>query len=554
MSAFDLHCSLGADRSVTDPVSNWTNIGGTRFDEDFVSMCLTGRYPRRLMGPFLHEITHHWCFHSPVGHALALLSLRARRRANKRLDVCEELDLAEDYTRYTIATRMLRPLAEGMACFAEFDMLPSHAHSISAPSLWAFFAFSELGSETPSYLDFTKALASYRISKECIERKANLLASPLSCREGGYLPGYLLVKYIYHELIFRKKNKCVALSDSDLYLTYLRNFIYGDLGLVAKLLDPHACEMQAARNISEHIQLRVKEIVEKSTEETVAYSNSPRSKAFGIDSSLITDPILAKVGMDRLQELQEEIEVGCSLHEKWAINNRNVMCVGAFDVKIRIDNNGLIKVGESECDLGVLNIMGENGLCSLQGNGTIQIFLVPQNGVRFFSIWLGDELVALRGLGNSNNADIESAYKEFNSEANAAWKEAKRSRGVLDHAIKQVVTCDLVDHIVSEIIKITEGFYDRTTLVHTPEEALLKARDAMRDFGFCGVLPNVDDVRLLAKLSCAASVTCNEREIAELLKLDASNLASVRSRLEMARFDFNVPVMHVSGGIVLCYA
>lgn len=77
----DLHCSHGGDRSWTDPVTNWTLISGVRLDRDLGGMMQMGKYPARLLSPFVHELVHHWCFHSPLGLALAHMQLRARREA-----------------------------------------------------------------------------------------------------------------------------------------------------------------------------------------------------------------------------------------------------------------------------------------------------------------------------------------------------------------------------------------------------------------------------------------------------------------------------------------
>src|SRR5437667_214835 len=122
----DLHRSPAGGRSFTDPVTNWTLISGVDLDRHLAGMMQAGRYPI----DFLHELVHHWCFHTPVGLALALLQLRARRRAvllageqDNHLGF-DTWDVLDDTVRYETAITLMRPLAEGLALYAEFDALP----------------------------------------------------------------------------------------------------------------------------------------------------------------------------------------------------------------------------------------------------------------------------------------------------------------------------------------------------------------------------------------------------------------------------------------------
>jgi hypothetical protein len=68
---------------------------------------------------------HYWCFDSPVGQALAILKLRiqdvAVGFAHTRNPHLLEF-LARAFAKDQAAVAVLRPLDEGMACFAEFDM------------------------------------------------------------------------------------------------------------------------------------------------------------------------------------------------------------------------------------------------------------------------------------------------------------------------------------------------------------------------------------------------------------------------------------------------
>ena len=83
--------------------------------------------PASTFSSFIHEATHHWCFISPVGTALSALHCSVARRALHWLatgDESETMAALEDLCAYEIALSWLRPLNEGLALFAEYDVFP----------------------------------------------------------------------------------------------------------------------------------------------------------------------------------------------------------------------------------------------------------------------------------------------------------------------------------------------------------------------------------------------------------------------------------------------
>jgi hypothetical protein len=135
MSPNDRHCALGDDRSWTDLITNMTQLSAVRVDQDFDALMGWGSLPPQLLPGFLHELTHHWCFLSPVGFALATLQLRARRSGvllSSGHGDRDELSnrLFADLARYETVSTMLRPLAEGLALFAEFDAMTGPESSV----------------------------------------------------------------------------------------------------------------------------------------------------------------------------------------------------------------------------------------------------------------------------------------------------------------------------------------------------------------------------------------------------------------------------------------
>jgi hypothetical protein len=231
-------------RSSTDRTTNVTLLAGTRLEEDLPGLLRPGGGPERLAPAFLHEATHYWCFDSQVGQALAILKLRiqdmalgfAHTGSRHLLDF-----LARALAKYQAAVAVLHPLDEGMACFAEFDLITrSQSRVFSRPVEYAARFFGQFhgpgGSGDPMLTTawcqgFTQRM---RLRAELIDRKVNVLGQPLTCVGDGYLAGYLTVRRLWRAATERDWRLA---SETDLFLMYLRALIYEDPVLVAALLD-----------------------------------------------------------------------------------------------------------------------------------------------------------------------------------------------------------------------------------------------------------------------------------------------------------------------------
>src|SRR5215470_9519372 len=112
------------ERSSIDLLSNHTILRD--FTDPFdIAMMALGKYPPGVLPQFTHELTHHWCFNSPVGFALAFLELEATAImvSGKVKDPAVRMRVRDCLLKATVARSMLRPIAEGMSLFAEFDVM-----------------------------------------------------------------------------------------------------------------------------------------------------------------------------------------------------------------------------------------------------------------------------------------------------------------------------------------------------------------------------------------------------------------------------------------------
>ncbi|MFG2022147.1 hypothetical protein [Streptomyces sp. NPDC048825] len=285
--------------------------------------------PRHWLGPighgppeqlltFLHEVTHHWCFRSDVGQALLFLAARAdmnahalsalsddiderpnndvsddlwgefvrdlgpllraavedpRSRLGSRLEsVRNDLGLAvhDDVIRIQVALALLRPLAEGLALFAEFDAISRIQSEVWSPlpySVALNFAGRERLAQGPHVEPFNimliagELLSRVRSSPLALSRKASMLGSPLKTGSpltrgsGGYLLGYLTVKSLWRHLLTQDFR---LFAETDLSLMYMRSFFYDDLGLAALLVQPPISDcMLSTQRIIDHLQERI---------------------------------------------------------------------------------------------------------------------------------------------------------------------------------------------------------------------------------------------------------------------------------------------------------
>ena len=213
------------------------------------------RLPRTLAPGFIHEATHHWCFHSTVGAALAALQLGAQRRATATLSGLRHFPpetLREAMVRVDAAEECLRPLAEGLALFAEFDVTPGASVSkVSLPMWWTHHLFSNFHREHVQ-TGILETLSSIRSTPDMERRRRGILAHDCTGNLGGYLPGYLAVKQIWLMAVDSERR----FWNRDLFLMFLKSFFFADMKLATILLDPRPHADSASR-VVRHIEKRL---------------------------------------------------------------------------------------------------------------------------------------------------------------------------------------------------------------------------------------------------------------------------------------------------------
>lgn len=225
--------------------SGWIDIATNTISQNEASAQLImehflsdDRLPSKYFPLFLHEFTHHWCFNSLVGFSISLLCERARgliASGDVSSEVTQRL-LWDTVFRYNVTIRLLCPLIEGIALFAEFDSLLGQSKSISCPSEWCGKLFRPPEIRPFSLLDdWRPFIQSWRASDDGIARKALLLSAPLGrMSRGDYLPGYLCFRVLHRQA---SKRSDQLIEDSDFFVTYARHLFFNDARLAALLIE-----------------------------------------------------------------------------------------------------------------------------------------------------------------------------------------------------------------------------------------------------------------------------------------------------------------------------
>jgi hypothetical protein len=142
--------------------------------------------------------------------------------------------------RSEVALKLMRPFAEGLAQYAEYDLIPGQSRLLSETAGWILRTFlpvdMSFSDEKEMLTILCGIMSDNRMGEKLQLRKEDLLVSQLDCKDGGYLAGYMAVKNLRFTLLTNRK--CTHLVDQDLYLGFIRSFIYEDYGFVDVLLGP----------------------------------------------------------------------------------------------------------------------------------------------------------------------------------------------------------------------------------------------------------------------------------------------------------------------------
>jgi hypothetical protein len=576
----DLHCSLGGDRSFTDPVTNWVMIASVSLD-DLVRMFQAGGFSKHFLPAYMHEMVHHMCFESPVGLALALLQLRARRLAvlsNENLDdVALARKAAVCAIRAETALTMMRPLAEGLALFVEFDAFPTQSSVMSNVLRHATLQFGTIKGDESLEQSAVRLLLNARCSEDFVRNKSNLLLQSLSTADGGYLAGYLTVKNLRE--ILTTKSKCSKLLDSDLHFMYLRAFFYEDYALVRILLDQDlddfevtAPEDHAVQSINVYLQKRFDTLIKESTDTVIG--KFEESTLAGINDHLVgrigsvpTDfdsgMKLLQAGLDELQNTSmgvTDLDAVLRNYTKAVLARRHLMCIGSCETRVTVNEHGQVLIGEhAQLDgkrIPIISSASIDGIDPCDGIGTVDFFISPRRNYTVMTTLLKGKCVAIlsmsEGFGRNERDEMRSMYGSLNQ----SLLERKTFETAVNKAMETGDILHIREHYRVECAHVTREIYAKYALIFVPDSAMSTCRNVLDERGFYSMLEqNSALVRSYAAFSLVASTTYDQDTIEKILALSKFDLKPLLESLKRSKDAFQMTLYReFSGELILSYA
>lgn len=246
-----LSAPRSALRMAVDPISNAIAIsaanpayppkrtGATLVAPDRWGAALSeGVLADDLLWPIIHELTHHSSLNTAVGASMAALAVSHTSVAGAQFDEERFGWVAKDAVRHALMERLLRPLFEGLALFAEFDAVSGKVPvaSWSQQTTAMLFCKDEMRSALLKGDDvlapLKDKLETERRALAAVSRKKALLSRSIADND-CYLLGYLLVKTLWNDLIAR----ALIWKHSDIFQAFLSDYFFNDFRL-AQLLVP----------------------------------------------------------------------------------------------------------------------------------------------------------------------------------------------------------------------------------------------------------------------------------------------------------------------------
>jgi hypothetical protein len=435
-------------RSWTDLLSNVTHMGGVHLADHLDDFVRSGGAPPDLIMSCFHEFTHHWCFYSSLGLAITGLTCRMAR-STLSADHGRGETVRRDLEAHRAITAALRPLSEGMALFAEFDVITLKSPVWSRPLGWTTLLFSGRAAsiQTPSEfggglepdaseiaellaasLPVVVDLRQARVSDIGVKRKVNVLAMSTRDDADGYAVGYLGVKGMYRAL---RQQVPLLYRESDLALAYLKSFFYEDRVLIDILLcgdksttsfiSPSEDVQSLSRKIMRRIGARMAELSDVTEDDidkfqTLMLHQEPMdSSAWAsclhltasewecgqraydeVATTFTSDSVGEQPGETFDEKLSREVLDGFSL----MVSRRHIVHLGSQAVTVSVDAAGAFTAHLGDREL----ITGKAfpGVPPQSGEGSIELLFSAQSQVspRVVAVWGPESVVAAVIPGN----------------------------------------------------------------------------------------------------------------------------------------------------------
>lgn len=564
-------------------VTNVVRLATTRIDEDLDALAGWGTLPTDILPVFLHELTHHWCFLSPVGHVISMLHLRARRTGvllfNGVGDTARlEERLRQDLIRCETATTMLRPLAEGLALFAEFDALSGpESRALSLPAELTGLYFGLLDIQDPATaIHLTgeahrKPLFTMRRSHQLTARKRHLLQQSFGMEDGGYLAGYLTVRNMWTYLAQSDQR---LLNESDLFMMYLRSFLYDDWGLVTLLLDDSLGASEAGHAVITYLAERLDQFATVASENISAYEDvvsrehsdtdgllqRPDDDLQEMAQALLVEDEVYQIGRARTEALNADLDTPdldsveglLALWDANILRNRDVMYLGSLGVHVDIDSAGRCSVSTDTSLIHALDALPN--VSPGRGEGWIDLFFSIMTSVkaRVSIVYRGTERVGLAFAGpDSLTQGARTRLGSFDTNMRTLQEGSQEMREYTDVVLSQRASLSGVQEMRETAVQAAANITMNMCLMNVSGSLRDRAQEMLGPDGLLTILGVNEDLTAgedlldgIVMLSLAWPLRLRRAEVATRMDEINLSLPAILAGLEECERKYGLPLFY----------
>jgi hypothetical protein len=382
-----------------------------------------------------------------------------------------------------------------------------------------------------------------------LNRKASLLLQPFSVKAGGYLPGYLAVKSLWRAAT----RKCPLLAnETDLFLMYLRGYIYNDWAFVATLLSEETNEIRSAESIVNHLNDRIREWDNLSEQGLSEFENSIAAHR-GPDPPLLrglrVPDSAAASGRQRLNNLTNELSEDTRADESmttaiaaWStsvLHRRQFMNLASVPVELCKTVDGLPEVQWQRCSLlkPTRSDFTANPKNSLGKAQLEVVFELRQDRFeRAVVVHRGNKVLVCIPLGLKDDANEtrRSIRRAFLGRP-LVIKAEETMRTMVDHVVRKSWFRVAIDHCSSQVDGIIDEFFKDLSLRFARDyDAIDNCASSMTQTGFRAILNSSALVKGLALLGLATSLNPAANFVKDIFEKHTLSLSRTLDELNAA--------------------
>jgi hypothetical protein len=420
--------------------------------------------------------------------------------SHKKRDQDAELQAINDVLRFEIVNKIMRPLNEGMALFAEYDAMSTYRTPIiSLPMRWLLFAFHPPPTDIIE-ISLAQILRRARLNDGAMRRKAVLLLRAMNCDKGGYLAGYLMVKAMWRHA----KRACDLFCDSDFFLMFMKRYFYADWAFSERVLSDYKEDESAFEAICDYFENRVTSFFTldlAAESERYLQSETPHMDAVERRAPdyppLNADPARYERGKHLAQKIVEALsddEFG--IGQLNLMTQRHLLWLGGSSVRFKKDSNGIsAKLGNRILVDGI-----KDHLAKRTKNGMVNVFISMEDLYAAFVITVGPFVIATKFLGDVP----ERRRKEFAvyiGERKRVIDVEAETHEYFEHVLKRV---ENLDEFRAQMPDVVNEIYARPVMSAIEDKDLRK--ECYANLKDRGLLPLVNGDSDLLKMAAALSL------------------------------------------------